>query len=323
MINIANIKEIAKMAKVSVTTVSRVLNNHPYVSEEKRIAVEKAIKETNYQRNINAVHLSKGETKLIGVVIPYANHPYFGLLVEGIANEAVKNNYKLVLFQTNYEEQREREALEMLKLKQIDALIFCSRNSRFKIIDKYMVYGPIILCEDTRGKNISSTFIDHYKSFSQALNYLYNKGHRKIGYCLARRTGSNSSSREKAYHDFLQKINEPFEPNYRFYDCLNFEDGQEVIRSLNAMSNPPTALLVTSDQVAAGILVCCKEKNIAVPDELAILGFDNQPIAQIMKLTTFDMPLINIGNNLLRQAIHPLVVNHEELYVKLIERETV
>lgn len=181
--------------------------------------------------------------------------------MEGIANEAVKNNYKLVLFQTNYEEQRELEDLEMLKHKQIDALIFCSRDSPLKIIDEYIVYGPIILCEDTRGKNISSTFIDHYKIFTEALNYLYNKGHRKIGYCLARRTGSNSSSREKAYHDFLQKINEPFEPHYRFYDCLNFEDGQEIIKSLCAMANPPTALIVTSDQVAAGILFDCKEKK--------------------------------------------------------------
>ncbi|AIY05637.1 transcriptional regulator [Planococcus sp. PAMC 21323] len=323
MINIANIKEIAQIAKVSVTTVSRVLNNHPYVSVDKRIAVEKAIKETNYQRNMNAVHLSKGETNLIGVVIPYANHPYFGLLLEGIANEAVKNNYKLILFQTNYEGQRELEALKMLKHKQVDALIFCSRNSPFTLLDEYTEYGPIILCEDTRGKNISSTFIDHYKSFSEALNYLHTIGHKKIGYCLARRKGSNSRSREKAYRDFLKKINEPFESNYRFYDCLNFEDGQEIIRSLNAMSNPPTALIVTSDQVAAGILVCCKENNIAVPEDLAILGFDNQPISKVMKLTTFEMPLTDMGSNLLRQAINPRAVNHEELFVKLIKRETV
>src|SRR5690606_34576394 len=104
----------AKMAGVSVTTVSRVLNNHPYVSEEKRAAVLQAMERVNYQRNINAVHLSTGKTLLIGVAVPFTNHPYFGLLVEGIANEAIKNNYKLVLFQTNYEKDREIEALKML-----------------------------------------------------------------------------------------------------------------------------------------------------------------------------------------------------------------
>ncbi|MEK3990593.1 LacI family DNA-binding transcriptional regulator [Robertmurraya sp. FSL R5-0851] len=72
----ANIREIAKMAGVSVTTVSRVLNEHPYVSEEKKAAVQQAMEEVNYQRNINAVHLSKGKTYLIGVVIPFSNSPY-------------------------------------------------------------------------------------------------------------------------------------------------------------------------------------------------------------------------------------------------------
>lgn len=118
----ANIKDIAKLAGVSVTTVSRVINGIPYVSDEKKEAVLRAMEITNYERNINAVHLIKGKTNLIGVVVPSIKRPYFGLVVEGIAEEALKNNYNLVLIQTNYEEQRELEALKMLKLKQLDAL---------------------------------------------------------------------------------------------------------------------------------------------------------------------------------------------------------
>lgn len=121
----ANIKNIAKLAGVSVTTVSRVINGIPYVSDEKKEAVLRAMEITNYERNINAVHLIKGKTSLIGVVVPCVpsiKRPYFGLVVEGIAEEALKNNYNLVLIQTNYEEQRELEALKMLKLKQLDAL---------------------------------------------------------------------------------------------------------------------------------------------------------------------------------------------------------
>ncbi|MBM7654694.1 LacI family DNA-binding transcriptional regulator [Neobacillus cucumis] len=318
-----NIRKIAKMAGVSVTTVSRVLNNYPYVSEDKRRAVEKAIIESDYRRNLNAVHLSKGETMLIGVVIPFINHPYFGLLVEGIANEAVKNNYKLALFQTNYEEKREIEALEMLKHKQIDALIICSRICDWEVINDYVPYGTIILSEDSRGRSVSSTFVNHYKSFSRALEYLYKKGHKKIGYCVGRKSGTNSKQREKAYKDFLAKINEPFEPNYIFYDCLNFEDGQMVVKRLINMSNPPSALLVTSDQVAAGILICCKQEEISVPNELALLGFDNQPIAKVMNITSLEIPLVEMGRKLLLQAIDTTQTSHEELFVKLIERKTV
>ncbi len=96
-----NIKDLAKMAGVSVATVSRVLNNHPYVSEEKKNSVLEAIRVSNYHQNINAVHLSKGKTQLIGVVLPYSDHPYFSLLLKGIAQQALEHNYKLVLFQTD------------------------------------------------------------------------------------------------------------------------------------------------------------------------------------------------------------------------------
>jgi DNA-binding LacI/PurR family transcriptional regulator len=319
----ANIKDIAKMAGVSVTTVSRVINNHPYVSADKIEAVRRAMEICNYQRNINAVHLSKGKTFLIGVVVPFTNHPYFGLLVEGIANEAVKNNYKLVLFQTNYEEKREIEALMMLKHKQIDAIIICSRICGWDIIDEYVSYGPIILCEDARGRKVSSTFIDHYKSFTKALEYLYKNGHHKIGYCIGRKSGTNSKQRESAYRDFLMKLNEPFEPYYIFYECFNFEDGERVVQRLTNMSNPPSALLVSSDQVAAGILTCCKEKNILIPNELALMGFDNQPIAKMMKITTLEIPLIVVGRKLFLQAIDNINISHQEIFVKLIVRLTV
>lgn len=148
-----NIRDIAKMAGVSVTTVSRVLNHHPYVSEAKRAAVLEAIKKSHYHRNINAVHLSKGKTNLIGVAVPFLNHPYFGQLMEGIADEAITQNHQLVLFQTNYEPQRELEALKMLKYKQIDALIICSRAGSWEWIEEYQQYGTIVLCEDAR-KNL-------------------------------------------------------------------------------------------------------------------------------------------------------------------------
>lgn len=319
----ANIKDIAKMAGVSVTTVSRVLNNQPYVTTDKRDAVIRAMEESNYQRNINAVHLSKGKTFLIGVAVPFSNSPYFGLLIDGIANEALQNNYKLVLFQTNYEEKREIDALTMLRNKQIDALIICSRTCGWDIINDYVSYGPIVLCEDARGSSVSSTFVDHYKSFFKALEYLYHKGHHKIGYSIGRRTGSNSKHRESAYKDFLTKFNQPFESNVIFYECLNFEDGEWIVQRIINLVNPPSALLVSNDQVAAGILTCCKKQNISIPNDLAIMGFDNQPIAKIMNITTLEIPLKEVGRKLFLQAMDNETSSHEEIPVRLIERLTV
>jgi DNA-binding LacI/PurR family transcriptional regulator len=318
----ANIHDIAKLAGVSVTTVSRVINGHPYVSMEKQEAVRRAMEMANYERNINAVHLSKGKTNLIGVVVPSIRRPYFAMVVEGIADEAIQDDYKLVLLQTNYEVEREINALMMLKLKQIDALIICSKTSSWDVVEEYAEYGPIVVLEDARGRNVSSIFIDHYKTFSSALSYLRSKGHHKIGYCLARKSSPNSEQRAAAYRDFYANLKETYDPNYIFHDCVHLEDGEWIMQRMMGMADPPTALLVTSDQVAAGILTYCKEQGIGVPEQLAIVGFDNQPIAKIMNITTFEIPIVEIGRRLFLQAIDENQV-HEEVSIHLIERMTV
>ncbi|MBW4082637.1 LacI family DNA-binding transcriptional regulator [Paenibacillus sp. S150] len=149
----ANIKDIARIAGVSVTTVSRVINGHPYVSAEKREAVQRAMEAVNYERNINAVHLSRGKTNLIGVVVPSIRRPYFRMEVEGIAEEAIKDNYKLVLIQTNYETVRELDALMMLKGKEHHKIGYClARKS------------------SPNSKQGAAAYLDFYKNMNEAHN---------------------------------------------------------------------------------------------------------------------------------------------------------
>lgn len=320
--DMTNIRDLAKMSGVSVSTVSRVLNNHPYVSEEKKLAVLAAIESTNYNRNINAVHLSRGKTQLMGVVLPFTDTPYFALLLKGIAQKALEYDYKLVLFQTDYAEEKEMEALQMLKQKQIDSLIICSRKSDLSLIQEHIQYGTIVLCEKMKKESLPSTFIDHYKVFFQALEYLYQKGHKEIGYCVGRKTGANSFLREQAYMDFLKKYELPFNADYIMDDCLYFEDGEKVIEKMKRLDTRPTALLVTSDQVAAGIMIACQKEQLSIPKQLAIIGFNNEPIAKMMNITTIDIPLVELGNNLFLQAMGE-DVSSKEISVKLIERGTV
>ncbi|SER62521.1 transcriptional regulator, LacI family [Gracilibacillus ureilyticus] len=319
-----NIKDIARIAGVSVSTVSRVINNHPYVSEEKKSAVLEAMEKTNYQINMKAVHLSKGKSQLIGVVVPFANHPYFGLLVEGIANKAVSYHFHFVLIQTNYEEEREREALDMLKHKQIDGLIICSRISEMKQIREYTNYGRIVLCENAANYDfVSSVYIDHFQAFYDALTFLYQKEYRKIGYCIGRESGSNSYNRKKAYKQFHEEMELVCNKQYIFSENYYLEDGEKVVREIRQMGNPPEALLVTSDAVAAGILMACEKNGIKVPGDMAIIGFGNQPISKSMEITTFEIPLVKMGERLFEQVIGKNQIKHEELKIQLIERNTV
>ncbi len=121
----------------------------------------------------------------------------------------------------------------------------------------------------------------------------------------------------------MQRTNGHLRENHIFEDCLYFEDGEHVVNQIMEMEDPPTALLVTSDQVAAGILVSCENRNLSVPSDLALIGFDNQPISKMMKITTIEMNLIKIGRNLFLQAIDGQVEMKKEIAVQLIRRGTV
>jgi LacI family purine nucleotide synthesis repressor len=326
--SVANIRQIAKEAGVSVTTVSRVLNNHAYVSEEKRKAVLEAINRLNYSRNLNAIHLIKGKTNIVGVMLPYINHAYFARLLEGIASEALRSNYQLILFQTDYNPEEEMKALNMLKMKQIDGLIICSKALEWEQIEPFTDDGPILACEDTGDAAISSIYIDHYASFQQGLFYLMERGHRHIGYCLGRVNSNNSQARRKAYVDALALIDEVVREEWMFYQCYSIEDGVKVVNKLLTMKERPTALLVAGDQVAVGIMMEAKKNGIRIPEDLAIIGFDNQPIAEVFDLTTIDNQLFEMGTSAFRIVHNQIMKKKREpekcrLEFRLIERSTV
>jgi len=321
----ANIREIAKLAGVSVSTVSRVLNDYPYVKEEKRRAVLEAMDQLNYKKNINAVHLAKGKTCIVGVMLPDVAHPYFSAMMEGVAEEALRFGYHLLLFQTNYDVHKELEALEMLRMKQMDGLIICSHMASIEAIEAYMEDGPIVLCEDVKDNHFLSVSINHYDAFLLGMNYLINKGHTKIGYCIGRPTGINSHIRKAAYEEALRAIDVQPNDEWRFEQCLHITDGKRVVEKLCSLHEKPTALLVTSDQVAAGIILWGKAYGVTIPNDLAIVSFDNHPIAEALGITTIELPLSLMGKKAFHMIYHCLKTGiyseqKEQLPVQLIER---
>ncbi|GEN56363.1 LacI family transcriptional regulator [Halolactibacillus alkaliphilus] len=317
-----NIKDLAKRAGVSVTTVSRVLNHHPYVSDAKRIKVERAIEETGYSQNMNAVHLSKGKTNVIGVILPFLDHPYFAQVLIGISDKAQAKGQTLMLFPTNYEQEKEQEALLMLRQKQLDGVIVCSRVTPLHVLEAYVQYGPIVLLEQRHSDKFSTVFVDHQGIFNRALEYLYQKGHRNIGYTIYRRHGTHAKVREETYHAFLARHDLPFNQDYCFEGALYLEDSMDVLRKLMKLKTSPTALLVTSDQVAAGLFIHAKAFGLTIPEDVAIIGLNDEPIAKALKLTTVHIPLKSMGEALLDQVLSTHKENIQ-FDITLIERQTV
>lgn len=290
-----NIKDIAKLAGVSVTTVSRVLNHHPYVSEEKRKKVQQIIEKLEYHQNLNAVNLVKGKTSTIGVILPYLDHPYFQLIVSGIMDASLARNYSVIICPTNYSRTEELKYLNMLKGRQLDGIIICSRANEWETIVPFKEYGPIVACEHT--EQISCVFTDHYQAFLAGLDYLLKKGHSSIGYSTGRKNSISSKMRSKAYADALEKAGQPSRENWIFSDCLSMVDGKRLVKEFMELEHRPTALLVNGDEVAAGILIQAKKEGLCIPEDLSIIGFDNHPFSEALELTTIDQNLKEIGKD--------------------------
>lgn len=324
----ANIKEIARLAGVSVSTVSRVLNDHPYVSAEKRARVLEMVEQLKYARNMNAVHLITGKTRSIAIMLPYINHAYFSRLTEGIGGEALANHYRLVLYQTAYKTSKEHEVLEMLRNREVDGIIIVSMSTPVAVIEEYCRYGPILCCQDAGERAFSSIYIDHARAFRAGMDCLISKGHRHFGFTVGRMDSPSTKSRLEAYKKVLGELNEPFRQEWIMDGCLDIEDGASIMQRLQNMPKRPTAMMVTGDQVAAGLLWEAGKRGVSVPGQLAIIGFDNQPVSKLLGLTTIDNRLLEMGAEafriLYRQIREPdSRPVRKELAFRLIERSSV
>ncbi|UUI04769.1 LacI family DNA-binding transcriptional regulator [Oceanobacillus jeddahense] len=234
----ANIKDIAKLAGVSVSTVSRVLNNYKYVSSEKREAVLKVMEEMKYAPNKNAVDLIRGETRTIGVILPYNNNPAFDQLVNGILNIALENDFLITMLPSQYDKEKELAYLEKLKSKLFDGIIITSRANDWETIVPYTDFGPIISCEYAPHYEIGCSYTERYASFLDAFQLLKNKGHLVVAFTTARMESNSTKKIIDAYHEIFGDI----PSGYHISNCQCLEDGYEAAQQFLQLSERPTAI---------------------------------------------------------------------------------
>lgn len=324
---LTNIRKIAEIAGVSVSTVSRVLNNHPYVNEKKRREILAIIEELNYTQNVNAIHLVRGKTNVIGVLLPHVHNQYYSAIIEGVSSGVAKQNYNMMLCQTSYSAEKEIEILNMLKMKKLDGVIICSKMNDCKSIEEYVNFGPVVTCEETVSNVISSVHIDHHKVFSLGMKYIMERGHRQIGYCIGRSSSVNSQKRIQAYKEALEKMSLTSYESWKFTDCFTVEDGRAVLRKWLQLKVKPTALLVSCNHIAAGIVTEAKKHGVRVPKDLAIIGCDDQEVADILGITTIAHSSKAVGMEAFEMLYEKIMDEKverkdKELLPQLIERTT-
>lgn len=321
-----NITGISKFANVSRTTVSRVLNNHPYVSPAKREAVLHAMKELNYVPNFNAVNLSRGKTNVLGVMVPQINHPFFSNLIEGIGSACADLGYSLLVHQTNNDPKQEIECFNRLKYKLIDGLIIGSTSSPQEVIDEAASFGHIVCCEDTASNKIRKVFINHENGINIAFTHLKKSGHESIGLCLGNPQSGVGLHRKSSFFRCLEKYSFDWKNEWYFEQAYSIEDGRAVMKQLAQVPQRPAALIVGNDYVASGIIYEAMKQGIRIPEELAVIGFDNQPISQVMELTTINQPIRSLASSVV--ALLNSLINGENtpmiktLNLELIKRNS-
>ncbi|MCM3304278.1 LacI family DNA-binding transcriptional regulator [Priestia megaterium] len=316
------IYDVAKLSGLSKTTVSRVINNHSYVSEEKKNLVLKAMKELNYTPNPSARKLRGQVTTTIGVIVPRIVNPFFSYLVDSIEQVAYKNGYHVLIFQSNEDKEKELAFLNLLKTKQVDGIIMTSIENDWSIIEPFTESGPILLCNEyVNNANVPIVRLDQYKGTYIGVKHLLEKGHRKIGYCtggLFAEEGKDKD-RNQGYQKALQEAGIELDPKWIFVNQHSIEDGKQVVKKILSMEDRPTAIFTGSDEIAGGMMIEAKECDLKIPNDLAIIGFDDQPLAQMLdpKLTTIRQPIDQMGVKAMETLIDML--NDSEVKVETFE----
>ncbi|GET10753.1 LacI family DNA-binding transcriptional regulator [Ligilactobacillus agilis] len=312
----ATIKEIAKLAGVGTTTVSRYLNNGPYISEEKRHKIEEAIKQLDYVPSSAAKMLRANNTKQIGVIVSRITNPYFATLFDYIERLLNAHGYEVSIMQTYDDPAIERRILDKLKNDSLDAILMASVEDKTYVAELIRTYPKriVLVNEKIAEFKQNSITIDQYQATYTGLEYLYEKYCTPIIYITGSSffTADHGGMRNDAYLNFLKDHQLPLRKELIFTNLHNIEDGLNLVPNLLPLVSRTKAIFANSDEVAIGIIAGLQKNGLHVPTDVAVMGFDNQPISAYTQvpLTTISQPIAGLANNAVKLLLDFLGVKN-------------
>ncbi|MCB0747964.1 MAG: LacI family DNA-binding transcriptional regulator [Ignavibacteriae bacterium] len=306
------ISDIAKLANVSKSAVSIVLNNKTGVSERTRKIILETISKYNYQPNHLAKSLASKETKSIGLIIKEIDNPYSAKVMKGVFDKCSELGYSVLLGSSELSNEKETQIINALRSKRVDGIIiaplqnFASDSLYLSnlINDKF----PFVILGKNENVKINSVDINNVKAAYDAVTYLIKLGHKKILHIAGPSHSGHGEKRIEGYKLALSENNIPIKPNYIIstepYTINGYLVGKKI---LNKGFTIPTAVFCYNDLLAIGLINSLLESGIKVPEDISIVGFDNIDFGKYLKipLTTVQMPAYKIGqeaaNLLVRQ----------------------
>ncbi|AOY74496.1 LacI family DNA-binding transcriptional regulator [Clostridium formicaceticum] len=316
------IKDIARMAKVSTATVSRVLNNPDKVSEEKKELVNKIMYEMNYQPNALARGLIRNQTKTVGVIIPDINNLFYPAVVRGIEDVFEINDYNVFLCNTDQDIEKEKKYMNTLLEKRVDGIILmgtrpvdpCKSNHIGRISSKI----PLLMVNDyVLGAGVYAVLTDEVEGAYKAVKYLIDLGHRRIAYITGDGSYTTYQNKQKGYEIALQEHDIAMNKDFIIHNLPYPEGGKRAaLQLLSKKEERPTAIFAGSDQIAMGVMKAAYEIGLKIPEDISIVGYANIPISGDLYpgLTTVDQYPYETGK--LSAEILTKIINGEQIHQK-------
>lgn len=332
-----NIKDVAKIVGVGVSTVSRVINNHPDVKAETREKVLQIIEEYNYIPNNSARNLKRSDSKNIGVLVKGIHNPFFSKIVQSIEQRIDEEGYSLILHYSTGDcnENVIEAAIELIKEKKLKGLIclggdFDNLNeSQLVDLEIPIVLSSTSIFNNANKENFSSVIIENEKAAFEAVEYLCKLGHKKIGIIT---TGSEDRSigklRFQGYKKALTKNEIEYKEDFLEIGEYTFESAFNAMNKLLDKDLDLTAVFVTSDIMAIGASKAILSKGLKIPHDISVIGFDGIEYAEFFhpSITTVKQPGEYMGEKSVEILFNLIKKkgNHRHIILetKLLERES-
>ena len=294
----ATMKDIARIAKVSTSTVSHVINNTRYVSDEIREKIMKVANELNYTPSAVARSLKVKETKTLGMLVTATSNPFFAEVVSGVEQYCNQHHYNLIISSIDGNEQRLQQNIQTLIQKQVDGLLLMYSDTRHAMVEQLNLNLPIVVM-DWWPTELNADKIYENSEFGAylATKTLIEQGHKNIAIITGKLDKSLAHNRLLGYQKALQDAHLPINPDWIIESHFDFEGGVEGMKKLLQITPRPTAVFACSDTIAVGVYQVAWQQGLRIPQDISVIGYDNIMLAQYLTppLTTIHQPKAELG----------------------------
>ncbi|WP_208229074.1 ribose operon transcriptional repressor RbsR [Brenneria izadpanahii] len=307
-------KDVARLAGVSTSTVSHVINNNRFVSDTVRDRVMAAVEQLNYAPSALARSLKINQTQTIGMLLTASNNPFYAEVVRGVERSCYERGYSLILCNTEGDRDRMSRSLETLLQKRVDGvLLMCTESHRPlpDMMNRYPSIPMIVMDWAPFDGGIDVIKDNSLLGGEMATNYLISRGYRKIACIAGPKDKTTAYNRLEGYRQAMQLAGLSIPAGYEIFGDFEFETGYRAMRQLLSLENKPDAVFAGNDAMAVGVYHALYQAGLTIPKDMAVIGYDDIELARYMSppLTTIHQPKDELGelavDTLLYRLEHP------------------